>query len=118
MKYDGTIESDANHNMAFMTEAAVQDLWHMSHSEAFVGHLGSRFGKVGYFLAVSRQNGALPYVTVDGHNLCCEIDEQCARGTAVMKNMVDCLTFAHENAGVPSNEDYWTAGSTVRLSLM
>merc|ERR1711957_157202 len=97
-----------------MSETAVQDLWHLSHGEAFVGHMGSRFGKVGYLLAVSKQNSPLPYVSVDGHSLCCEIDEQCSRASEAMENMVDCLTFSHETAGVPINKDYWTAGSTVR----
>jgi hypothetical protein len=113
-KYDGTIEGWTNTNKAFMSETAVQDLWHMSHGEAFVGHMGSRFGKVGYLLAVSRQNTALPYVSVDGHNLCCEVDEQCSRATQYIDNMVDCLTFSHELVSVPINKDYWEAGSTVR----
>eukprot|EP00929_Paragymnodinium_shiwhaense_P075197 TRINITY_DN38438_c0_g1_i1.p1 TRINITY_DN38438_c0_g1~~TRINITY_DN38438_c0_g1_i1.p1 ORF type:complete len:532 (-),score=106.59 TRINITY_DN38438_c0_g1_i1:41-1570(-) len=110
-KYEGYIESVTR---PFMTETAIMDLWHLSHGEAFVGQLGSRFGKVGYLLAVARQNSAVPYASVDGHNLCCEVDEVCAVANGAMQNMTNCLTFAHELSKVAVNGDYWTVGSTVR----
>jgi hypothetical protein len=69
-QYDLTefIESDANHNRPVMGETAVTDLWLLSHGQAFIGHLGSRFGKVAWYLATSRHNSFIPYFSVDGHS--------------------------------------------------
>lgn len=63
------IESDLNQaNQPTLGETAVADLWHLSHGHAFVGHLGSRFGKVSWLLATARQNAFIPFFTVDGHS--------------------------------------------------
>ena len=69
-QYDLTefIESEVNHNRPIMGEAAVTDLWLLSHGQAFIGHMGSRFGKVAWYLATSRHNSFVPYFSVDGHS--------------------------------------------------
>jgi hypothetical protein len=94
----------------FLVESAVQDLWHLSHGEIFVGHLSSRYGKVAYLLAVARQDSAVPYVSPDGHNLCCETDEVCSVAKTKMSHMGDCLLYAHELKNRPCGSDYWTKG--------
>lgn len=66
--FSDTIESDKNDKQAIMGETAVNDLWLLSHGQAFVGHLGSRFGKVAWMLATSRHNAFIPYFSVDGHS--------------------------------------------------
>jgi hypothetical protein len=62
------IEDDENENRPILGETAVADLWLLSHGEAFVGHLGSRFGKTGWLLATARRNNLVPYFSVDGHS--------------------------------------------------
>lgn len=108
--YKGMIEGAAL-NRAFMTGSAISDLYHLSHGQFFIGHLGSRFGKSAYLLAVARHNSAIPYASIDGHNLCCEIDEQCQKANSVMKSMTECLTFAHELGSPADVSNYWTQGS-------
>jgi len=112
-EYDGMIEGDHD-NHGFMTESALVDLWTLSHGQIFLGSLGSRFGKVGYLLATARHNRVIPFVTVDGHSLCCEIDEDCSKATPAIDSMENCLTYAHELSDREINKDYWTAGSTLR----
>jgi hypothetical protein len=114
--YQGAIEFTPNAYKSFLLESAVQDLWHLSHGEVFVGHLGSRFGKVAYLLAVARQNSPIAYISPDGHNLCCEVDEQCADASKKMTNMADCLLFAHELQG-DCKGDYWTEGCKNRVPV-
>lgn len=62
------IEDEENEGRPILGETAVADLWLLSHGQAFVGHLGSRFGKVGWLLATSRQARFVPYFSVDGHS--------------------------------------------------
>ena len=62
------IEDEENENRPILGETAVADLWLLSHGEAFVGHLGSRFGKAGWLLATARRNNLIPYLSVDGHS--------------------------------------------------
>merc|ERR1719203_1987747 len=107
--YKGAIEFTPDEDKSFLLESAVQDLWHLSHGEVFVGSLGSRFGKVAYLLAVARQNSPIAYVSPDGHSLCCEVDEECAAASNQMTNMADCLLFAHELQG-NCKGNYWTEG--------
>ena len=68
--YDAeSIESEDNRaHQPILGETAVADLWHLSHGHAFVGHMGSRFGKVAWLLATARYNTFIPFSTVDGHS--------------------------------------------------
>lgn len=93
----------------FMFESSLQDIWHLSHGEVYVGHFSSRFTKMAYLLAVARQNNAVPFKSVDGHSFCCEVDENCDEAIGKMQSMADCALFAHEMAG-PCTKDYWTQG--------
>mmetsp|Transcript_11747 Transcript_11747/g.24864 ORF Transcript_11747/g.24864 Transcript_11747/m.24864 type:complete len:292 (+) Transcript_11747:1-876(+) len=118
--YDaGSIESEDNReHQPILGETAVADLWHLSHGHAFVGHMGSRFGKVAWLLATARYNTFIPFSTVDGHSFCCEIDEPCAR----MKPFItvdNCLTFGHEFIGYDHETEgsYWEVGSLARKSI-
>jgi len=108
-----SIESGANaENQPFLGETAVADLWLLTHGDAFVGHMGSRFGKVSWLLAMARRNAFVPYFSVDGHSFCCEIDEACGE----MKPYItidNCLTFGHEYIGT-KHENYWEKGSVAR----
>jgi len=108
-----TIEETNNTaNQPFLGETAVSDLWLLSHGDAFVGHKGSRFGKVSWLLAMARRNNFVPFASVDGHSFCCEIDENCG----AMKPFVtvdNCMTFGHEYLDL-QHEDYWAEGSTLR----
>ena len=64
-----SIEADENEaNQPFLGETAVADLWLLSHGHAFVGHMGSRFGKVAWMLATARRNNFVPFFSVDGHS--------------------------------------------------
>ena len=63
-----SIEADENKNQHILGETAVADLWLLSHGHAFIGHLGSRFGKAAWLLATSRHNTFVPFFTVDGHS--------------------------------------------------
>ena len=68
--YDAEVIEDIENRAAqpLLGETAVQDLWHLSHGHALVGHLGSRFGKVSWLLATARRNDFVPFFSVDGHS--------------------------------------------------
>lgn len=108
---------------AFLGETAVDDLWHLSHGQVFVGHLGSRFGKMGWLLATAKYNTLIPYWTVDGRSYCCEIDEICSNATELIGSMEHCLTFAHDLAQDDADidedlENYWETGSSIRVKYV
>jgi hypothetical protein len=113
-KYEGMIESDENDKQGIHGESAVADLWHLSHGEVFVGHLGSRFGKVSWLLSMARRNTFVPFFTVDGHSFCCEIDEQCGKMAPYVSSMDNCMTFVHDFVPLGANKDYWQVGSEMR----
>ena len=114
--YGGMIDNLAvNKKGDALGEAGVADLWLLSFGEVFVGHLGSRFGKVGWSLATARYNHFIPFFTVDGHSFCCAIDENCALMKDYMDSMEVCISYQQELMGVRANKDYWTVGSTVRV---
>ena len=117
--YEGYIDVGDHNNHLLLGEAAAADLWLLSNGEVFIGHLGSRFGKIAYLLATARHNRFIPFFSVDGHSVCCEIDEPCGEMKPFITSMSDCLTFArdHESVaqkGYKMNEDYWEAGSLMR----
>ena len=88
-----------------------------------MGHLGSRFGKVGWLLATAKYNTLIPYWTVDGRSYCCEIDEVCSNATELIGSMEHCLTFAHDLAQDDADIDedldsYWEKGSSIRVKYV
>lgn len=93
-------------------ESAVTDLWLLSHGHAFVGHLGSRFGKASWLLATARRNSFIPFFSVDGHSFCCEIDENCAAAKPFI-TVSNCLSFGHEYSHY-NHSNYWVNGSVAR----
>lgn len=97
-------------------ETAVADLWLLSHGHAFVGHLGSRFGKMAWLLATSRHNAFIPFFTVDGHSFCCEIDEPCDKMRPYI-TVDNCLTFGHEYTRFDHKGGYWNEGSLARKTI-
>jgi len=108
-----SIEAEENEaNQPFLGETAVADLWLLSHGHAFVGHMGSRFGKVAWMLATARRNNFVPFFSVDGHSFCCEIDEACGKVKPYI-TVENCLSFGHEYHGY-SHDNYWDEGSRVR----
>jgi hypothetical protein len=111
-----TVEFQDVATSALIGETAALDAWHLSHSELFIGSLGSRFGKAAYLLAVSRHNVLVPYISVDGHSYCCQNDEHCSRATDALTGMTDCMLFAPEvDHMMPnSNGTYWEDGVTMR----
>ena len=113
--YGGVIESDGNNKKGLIGMASIADLWHLSNGEVYVGHLGSRFSKSSYMLATARSNTFVPFYSVDGHSICCQIDEQCAKMKPYITSIDDCLTFASDLSVIDSaEEDYWEVGSTKR----
>lgn len=113
-----TIEGAQGKKRNDLAQSSVHDLWHLSHGEVFVGTLGSRFSKIAYMLAVARQNSVVPYVSLDGHNVCCESDESCEQATQKMDDMGDCLLFAHETNPEKCKDDYWTNGCGTRQHVI
>jgi hypothetical protein len=115
INYEGNMIEYADENtQAVLGESAVADLFHLSHGSVFIGHLGSRFGKVAWLLATARWNHFIPFQSVDGHSYCCEIDEQCANMKPYIESMENCMTFVHDLSGVPPGASYWEEGSTAR----
>ncbi|KAL7444910.1 LOW QUALITY PROTEIN: hypothetical protein ACHAXM_009632 [Skeletonema potamos] len=115
-KYTGMIESNDHSVHDMLGETAAADIWLLSRGEVFIGHLGSRFGKVAYLLATARHNRFIPFFSVDGHSYCCEVDEPCGEMKPYIIDMTDCLVFAHERKLPNSelNKDYWEVGSLAR----
>jgi hypothetical protein len=85
------IESKENKNKAILGETAVADIWHLSHGQVFIGNLGSRFGKMGWWQATARYNSFIPFFTVDGHSVCCDIDEACGKMAKYVVSIENCL---------------------------
>lgn len=112
------IEDEEHKNHDMLGESAVTDLWLLSNGEVFIGHLGSRFGKVGWLLATARYNRFVPFFSVDGHSYCCEIDEACEEALPYIRNMEDCMTFHHDGVDMDMNEDYWEVGSKIRKAFV
>jgi len=115
--YKGFVEGYDHKNHNLLGEAAAADLWLLSNGEVFIGHLGSRFGKVAYLLATARHNRFIPFFSVDGHSVCCEIDEPCGEMKPYITSMSDCLTFSHDlvqGRGHVLNKDYFEVGSYMR----
>lgn len=103
-------------NKADLGEAALVDIWHLSHGQIFIGHLGSRFGKLSWWQAMARHNSFAPFYTVDGHSVCCDIDEACGSMIAAIVSMENCLSFDREHSNFKQDQEkYWTEGSTVRF---
>ena len=82
-----------------------------SHGQVFIGHLGSRFGKVGWLLATARFHTFIPFFSVDGHSFCCDVDEHCARMKPYVSDMENCMTFSYDVVAglVPFVGPYGTA---------
>eukprot|EP00547_Thalassionema_nitzschioides_P003222 CAMPEP_0194215944 /NCGR_PEP_ID=MMETSP0156-20130528/18085_1 /TAXON_ID=33649 /ORGANISM="Thalassionema nitzschioides, Strain L26-B" /LENGTH=401 /DNA_ID=CAMNT_0038944589 /DNA_START=494 /DNA_END=1699 /DNA_ORIENTATION=- len=114
--YQEVIEDPLNkEKQRVLGETAVADLWHLSHSQVFIGHLGSRFGKLGWLLAMARHNIFVPFASIDGHSFCCEVDENCGKVKPYITSMENCMTFTHQASSLNLNEDYWEIGSTSRI---
>jgi len=98
-------------------EATVAELWHVSHGQVFVGHLGSRFGKMAWFQATARHNAFIPFFTVDGHSVCCEIAEACGAMKQYVVSMENCHAIVWPESKYFNNidqEEYWKKGLLVR----
>jgi hypothetical protein len=113
------IEGPENKNKAILGEAAILDIWHLSHGQAFIGHLGSRFGKMGWWQATARYNTFIPYFTVDGHSICCDIDEACGKSSKYVVSMENCLAIFYASSRFHrqvNSSSYWTEGATYRIA--
>lgn len=112
------IESPMNENKALLGETAVLDIWHLSHGRVFLGHVGSRFGKLSWWQAASRYNSFIPFFTVDGHSTCCDIDENCGANAEYVVSMENCLAIFFVMSRFATNEttnNYWQKGATYRV---
>jgi hypothetical protein len=87
------IENPENRYAANLGETAVEDIWHLSHGQVFIGHLGSRFGKIAWWQATARYHSFVPYFSVDGHSSCCDIDELCGLMAKYVVSMENCLSI-------------------------
>lgn len=87
---DNVLYKGAKGDMSF---SGLADLWHLSHADLFVGHLGSRYGKQAWYMAMGRKGHFVPYVSVDGHTICCTMMESCGPAMDLVHDMHTCLTF-------------------------
>mmetsp|Transcript_17452 Transcript_17452/g.25206 ORF Transcript_17452/g.25206 Transcript_17452/m.25206 type:complete len:500 (-) Transcript_17452:75-1574(-) len=108
------IESPENKKRAGLGETAVLDLFHISHGQVFIGNIGSRFGKAGWFQASGRYNTFVPYYSVDGKSPCCDIDEPCGDVAPYILSMENCLAFTHTHDIYDLNRGYWEVGNLKR----
>ena len=111
------IESPDNKNKAILGETAVADIWHLSHGRVFIGHLGSRFGKLAWWQSTARYNSFIPFYTVDGHSVCCDIDEACGEMAEYVVSMENCLAVFWPTSRYRANEVpeiYWASGAYFR----
>jgi len=112
------IESPENKNKPILGESAILDIWHLSYGQVFIGHLGSRFGKIGWYQAIARYNSFVPFYTVDGHSVCCDIDEACGKMSKFVVSMENCLAIFYPDVNLfrtaKTEKDYWTIGATSR----
>lgn len=103
-------------NKHFLGETAIVDIHHLSHGQIFIGHLGSRFGKLSWWQAMGRHNSFVPFFTVDGHSVCCDIDEACGAIAPAIVSMDNCLAFSRDDSKYENDGDsYWKIGATVRF---
>jgi hypothetical protein len=93
--FDGRnyIESPENVYAANLGETAATDIWHLSHGQVYIGHLGSRFGKLAWWQSTARYHSFVPYFSVDGHSVCCDIDEACGLVAKYIVSMENCLSI-------------------------
>jgi hypothetical protein len=82
-----------NEYISMSGESAFLDIWHLSHGQTFIGHLGSRFGKVSWIQAIGRNNAFVPFLSVDGRSICCELDESCESMDRFVVSMENCLSI-------------------------
>jgi hypothetical protein len=87
------ITDPRNTQKAILGEVAFVDIWHLSHGQAFIGHLGSRFGKVSWIQAIGRHNAFVPFFSVDGHSICCELAESCESMSRFVVSLENCLAI-------------------------
>jgi len=111
---------ESAHTAPFLGESAMLDVHHLSYGQVFIGHMGSRFGKLSWWQMLARYNQFVPFFTVDGHSICCDIDEPCGKVAPAIVSMENCLTFSamdrdREFFGqIP--DVYWSEGSFVRFA--
>ena len=114
-QYQGSIEGNRHGQHNVLGETAVADLWLLSHGEVFVGHLGSRFGKMAYLLSTARYNRFIPYFSVDGKSYCCDVDEDCGYMKPYIRSMDGhCLGFSMTRWKTRPNKNYWDIGTLAR----
>jgi hypothetical protein len=92
-------------------------LLHLSFGQVFIGHLGSRFGKLGWLQATARYNSFIPFYTVDGHSVCCDIDEACGLNAKFIVSMENCLATFWPETRYSENldqEEYFVSGAYFR----
>jgi hypothetical protein len=73
---------------------------------------------VSWLQSTARHNSFVPFLTVDGHSVCCEIDESCGTMAKFIPSMENCLAifWPYSKYHVNANEDeYWKKGSTIRM---
>lgn len=111
------IESPDNKHRAILGETALLDIWHLSHGQVFIGHLGSRFGKLSWIQATARYNTFIPFFTVDGHSVCCDIDEACGKYAKHVVSMENCLSIYWPESKYTKNldlDEYFSTGAYFR----
>jgi hypothetical protein len=111
------IENPNNRFAAKLGETAAEDIWHLSHGQVFIGHLGSRFGKIAWWQSIARYHSFVPYFSVDGHSTCCDIDELCGLMAKYIVSMENCLSifWPESTYGNRFDEDaYFSLGAHFR----
>jgi hypothetical protein len=70
---------------------------------------------MGLWQATARYNSFIPFYSVDGHSVCCDIDEACGTNAQDVVSMENCVAIFYANSPFRSNEVYWTKGATYRV---
>jgi hypothetical protein len=75
------IENKHDLRMHDVTLGAVADLELLGRADMLVASLGSHFSRPAYFLIVGRTGRVAPFISVDGHSLCCHSFFYCSDKT-------------------------------------
>ena len=111
------IESPENVYAANLGEAAATDIWHLSHGQVYIGHLGSRYGKLAWWQSTAKYHSFVPFFSVDGHSVCCNIDEACGLVGKYVVSMENCLSIFWPTSQYFDNMDqdvYFSFGAYFR----
>ena len=63
------------------------------------------FGKLAWWQSTAKYHSFVPYFSVDGHSVCCEIDEACGLVAKYVVSMENCLSIFWPDSPYYNNFD-------------